>query len=225
MVGANTPHRRARSRWEGPPRPAPSDAPLPTRLHHREVVDRTTRDLDCFGPTREAVDRLWPAIRDRLLGTGLNADLRQSDHGFAELSVTDLTTGETTQVDVGFDSATQASVAMSIGSVRFGPWRTLPATSSSPCSAEPLRGTSLTTRCAQASPAERSSRSRPPRISVSTFHCCATLSACSAIYRAPHSRWTTPRSCSCATNSKAGAQRSAQLSTSRASSEQRPPQQ
>ena len=26
-----------------------------------EVVDRTTRDLDCFGPTREAVDRLWPA--------------------------------------------------------------------------------------------------------------------------------------------------------------------
>ena len=36
-----------------------------------EVVDRTTRDLDCFGPTREAVDRLWPAIRDRLLGAGL----------------------------------------------------------------------------------------------------------------------------------------------------------
>lgn len=83
-----------------------------------EVVDRTTRDLDCFGPTREAVDRLWPAIRDRLLGAGLNVDVRQSDHGFATMSVTDPTTGETTQVDVGFDPATQAPVAMSIGSVR-----------------------------------------------------------------------------------------------------------
>ncbi len=25
-----------------------------------DVVDRTTRDLDCFGPSRDAVDRLWP---------------------------------------------------------------------------------------------------------------------------------------------------------------------
>ena len=27
-----------------------------------DVVDRTTRDLDCFGPSRDAVDRYWPAI-------------------------------------------------------------------------------------------------------------------------------------------------------------------
>ena len=129
MVGANAPHRRARARWEGPPRPAILGCPLPTRLHHHEVVDRTTRDLDCFGPTREAVDRLWPAIRDRLLGAGLDGDVHQSDHGFAEMSVIDLTTGETTQVDVGFHPATQARSRCR--SVRFGPWRTLPATSSS----------------------------------------------------------------------------------------------
>ena len=42
-----------------------------------EVVDRTTRDLDCFGPTRAAVDRLWPAIRDRLLNEGLVVDVQQ----------------------------------------------------------------------------------------------------------------------------------------------------
>jgi hypothetical protein len=83
-----------------------------------DVVDRTTRDLDCFGPSRDAVDRLWPAIRDRLLSAGLEVDVRQSDHGFAKMSVTDLTTGETTQVDVGFDPAAHASIAMSIGPVR-----------------------------------------------------------------------------------------------------------
>ena len=54
-----------------------------------EVVDRTTRDLDCFGPSRVAVDRLWPAIRDRLLSEGLEVDVNQSDHGFAKMSVTD----------------------------------------------------------------------------------------------------------------------------------------
>ena len=27
-----------------------------------EVVDRTTRDLDCFGPSRNAVDLYWPAM-------------------------------------------------------------------------------------------------------------------------------------------------------------------
>ncbi len=83
-----------------------------------DVVDRTTRDLDCSGPSRNAVDRLWPAIRDRLLGEGLEVDVRQSDHGFAKISVTDPATGATTQVDVGFDPATHPSVEMSIGPVR-----------------------------------------------------------------------------------------------------------
>ena len=53
-----------------------------------EVVDRTTRDLDCFGPTRAAVDRLWPAIRDRLMSEGFAVEIQQSDHGFAKMSVT-----------------------------------------------------------------------------------------------------------------------------------------
>ena len=44
--------------------------------------------------------------------------MTESDHGFAKMSVTDISTGETTQVDVGFDPAAHASVAMSIGSVR-----------------------------------------------------------------------------------------------------------
>ncbi len=83
-----------------------------------EVVDRTTRDLDCFCPTRAAVDRLWPAIRDRLLSERLAVDVHQSDHGFAKMSVTDPATGESTQVDVGFDPATHAAIAMPIGSVR-----------------------------------------------------------------------------------------------------------
>ena len=83
-----------------------------------DVVDRTTRDLDCFGPSRDAVDRLWPAIRDRLFNADLRVDVHQSEHGFAKMSVTDISTGETTQVDVGFDPAAHAPVAMSIGSVR-----------------------------------------------------------------------------------------------------------
>jgi hypothetical protein len=83
-----------------------------------EIVDRTTRDLDCFGPTRDAVDRLWPAIRDRLLDAGLKVDVHQSDHGFAKMSVTDRASGDATQVDIGFDPAAHEPVAMSIGSVR-----------------------------------------------------------------------------------------------------------
>jgi hypothetical protein len=58
-----------------------------------EVVDRTTRDLDCFGPSRDAVDRLWPAIRDRLVSEGLQVEIHQSDPGFARLSVADRATG------------------------------------------------------------------------------------------------------------------------------------
>lgn len=78
-------------------------------LIEHDVVDRTTRDLDCFGPSRDAVDRLWPAIRDRLLAEGLEVRVRQADHGFAKLTVTDIATGRTTQVDVGFDPATHRS--------------------------------------------------------------------------------------------------------------------
>ncbi len=185
------------------------------------VVDRTTRDLDCFGPTRAAVDRLWPAIRNRLLTERFEVDVHQSDHGFAKMSVTDLATGETTQVDVGFDPAFHASVAMSIGSVR---------------ALDDLAGDKLLALFGRAAPRDfvdvHALRDRFTRrtleslaaakVSASISSCCAMRSACSATYHAPRSRWMTPRSCSCATNSKAGAQRSARLSTSRASSEPTP---
>ena len=75
-------------------------------------------DLDYFGPSRDAVDLLWPVIRDRLLSAGLTVDVHQSDHGFAKMSVPDLATGKTTQVDVGFDPAAHASITMPMGSVR-----------------------------------------------------------------------------------------------------------
>lgn len=83
-----------------------------------ELVNRTTRDLDCFGPSREAVDRLWPAIRDRLIIEGLAVKIQQSGHGFAKMSVTDPAIGDSTQVDVGFDPATHKAIAMPIGPVR-----------------------------------------------------------------------------------------------------------
>jgi hypothetical protein len=41
-----------------------------------------------------------------------------ADHGFAKMSVTNAATGDTTQVDVGFDPAEHAPIATSIGSVR-----------------------------------------------------------------------------------------------------------
>lgn len=83
-----------------------------------DVVDRTTRDLDCFGPSRAAVDRLWPALRDRLMSEGLAVEVQQADHGFAKMSVIDPATRESTQVDVGFDPATHAAIEMPIGLVR-----------------------------------------------------------------------------------------------------------
>jgi hypothetical protein len=52
-----------------------------------DVVDRTTRDLDCFGPSRDAVDRCWPAIRDALTRAGLAVNVHVANHGFAKLTV------------------------------------------------------------------------------------------------------------------------------------------
>jgi hypothetical protein len=83
-----------------------------------EVVDRTTRDLDCFGPSRDAVDRCWPAIRDALTRVGLSVDVQIANHGFAKMTVSDPRTDATTQVDVGFDRAGHAAVSMSFGRVR-----------------------------------------------------------------------------------------------------------
>ena len=173
-----------------------------------EVVDRTTRDLDCFGPTRVAVDRLWPAIRDRLLSEGLEVDVHQSDHGFAKMSVADPATRESTQVDVGFDPAMHAAIAMPIGSVR---------------ALDDLAGDKLLALFGRAaprdfvdvhalraaSPGARSSRSQPRRTSASTSPCCAMRSVCSTICRAARSRLTTRPSTSYELSSTPGATRSA----------------
>ena len=83
-----------------------------------EIVDRTTNDLDCFGPTRDAVDRLAPALHHRMLAEGFDVATIHKGHGFARFSVTDTTTGDTTLVDIGYDPADHDPVVTSIGSVR-----------------------------------------------------------------------------------------------------------
>ncbi|HVC24446.1 MAG TPA: nucleotidyl transferase AbiEii/AbiGii toxin family protein, partial [Acidimicrobiales bacterium] len=68
----------------------------------RGDVDRRTRDLDFFGPSAVAVDRLVPAAEQALLDDGLRVR-REIDHsGFARLLVDD---GEDrTEVDLGSDA-------------------------------------------------------------------------------------------------------------------------
>ena len=83
-----------------------------------DVVDRTTRDLDCFGPSRDAVDRYWPAIVGALQEAGFAVEVRVADHGFAKMIVSDAVAGDVTQVDVGFDPAGMPAVAMLFGRVR-----------------------------------------------------------------------------------------------------------
>lgn len=83
-----------------------------------DIVDRTTRDLDCFGPSLDAVDRYLPAMVVALNDAAFVVDVRTANHGFAKLTVTDPVTGDTTQVDIGFDPAGQAAVTMSFGRVR-----------------------------------------------------------------------------------------------------------
>ena len=83
-----------------------------------DVVDRTTRDLDCFGPSRDAVDRYWPAIVGAMQVAGLAVEVRVTNHGFAKMIVSDPVTGDVTQVDIGFDPSGKAAVAMWFGRVR-----------------------------------------------------------------------------------------------------------
>jgi hypothetical protein len=66
-----------------------------------DVVDRTTKDLDCFGSSRIAVDRLWPAIVEAVRAARFDVEVRTANHGFAKLLVTDPMTMEVTQVDIG----------------------------------------------------------------------------------------------------------------------------
>jgi Nucleotidyl transferase AbiEii toxin, Type IV TA system len=83
-----------------------------------EIVDRATNDLDCFGPSRDEVDRCWPTVRDALVEVGLDVDIRIAHHGFARLTVTDPATTASTEIDFGFDPADHDPVRMTFGPVR-----------------------------------------------------------------------------------------------------------
>jgi len=80
------------------------------------VVDRPTRDLDCFGPSLEAVDRLVPTAVAALRDAGFEVELEHADSGFARLLVA--AQGNETQRDLGFDPAGLEATPTAIGAVR-----------------------------------------------------------------------------------------------------------
>jgi hypothetical protein len=81
-----------------------------------EVVDRATRDLDVFGPTVDAVDRLAPVVVDALRRHGLTVDIEQLNPGFARMRVSG--GGQETLLDLGFDPATHSPTSTPLGAVR-----------------------------------------------------------------------------------------------------------
>jgi hypothetical protein len=68
----------------------------------REQVDRRTRDLDFFGLSAAAVDRLRPAAEQALLHAGFNVERVLSGAGFARFVVEGF--GERTEVDLAADA-------------------------------------------------------------------------------------------------------------------------
>jgi Nucleotidyl transferase AbiEii toxin, Type IV TA system len=81
-----------------------------------EIVDRGTKDLDCFGPSTEAVNQLVDPSLDALVAAGLDTQLLLRADGFSKILVTD--EHERTQVDLGFDPASHDPVRFAIGPVR-----------------------------------------------------------------------------------------------------------
>ncbi len=81
-----------------------------------EIVDRGTNDLDCFGPSTDAVNQLVDPTLDALAAAGLQTKLMLRADGFSKILVTD--EHQRTQVDLGFDPASHAPVAFAIGPVR-----------------------------------------------------------------------------------------------------------
>jgi Nucleotidyl transferase AbiEii toxin, Type IV TA system len=68
----------------------------------RGDIQRQTRDLDFFGPTADAVDRLLPAV-DRALGAaGLGVRHIQESPGFARLIIESVE--DQTELDLGTDA-------------------------------------------------------------------------------------------------------------------------
>ena len=126
-----------------------------------EVTDRGTNDLDCFGPSVAAVDILAPAAIEALTSAGLDVDVVVMASGFAKLVVVD--GSERTQVDLGFDPATNAAVLTSVGPVRS--LADLAETSCSRSSPVRRHATSLTCRrCWGTSHARKCSAWQRPRI-------------------------------------------------------------
>ena len=81
-----------------------------------DVTDRATRDLDCFGPTIDAVDRLCASVVEACAAEGLRAEVDQSGTGFARLQIADHR--DSTLLDLGYDPALSPPIVTAIGAVR-----------------------------------------------------------------------------------------------------------
>ena len=81
-----------------------------------EVVDRGTKDLDCFGPSTAAVNALIDPAIAALTAQGMSIEVMISNDGFAKLFVND--GPNLTQLDIGFDPADHESVPSIVGPLR-----------------------------------------------------------------------------------------------------------
>ncbi len=84
-----------------------------------EVSDRGTSDLDCFGPSVEAVDRLVPAAVTILNSAGFDIHVELQRNGFARLRI-GFDSAETL-LDLGYDPADLPPMVTSVGAVRALP--------------------------------------------------------------------------------------------------------
>ena len=80
------------------------------------VIDRDTRDLDCFGASVEDVDRLVPKAITALREAGFTVESEEHQIGFARLRVTSDRDG--TLLDLGFDPSSIAPTPTDLGAVR-----------------------------------------------------------------------------------------------------------
>lgn len=68
----------------------------------RQEIDRATRDLDFFGPSGDAVDRLLPAVEHALTNVGYGVERVQVSSGFARLIIRH--GDQQTELDLGADA-------------------------------------------------------------------------------------------------------------------------
>jgi hypothetical protein len=78
------------------------------------VVDRSTRDLDFFGPSAVDVDRLGDAVERALMAAGMEVRRERETLGFVRLSVAD--GDDSTEVDLAADARIRPAETG-----RFGP--------------------------------------------------------------------------------------------------------